>query len=384
MGGIKQHGTGIQITFSWNGKRHRPTLAIPYTPSNIKYAERLKGEIERSIALGNYTLEAYANHFPTSRIANSRLLNKPNIPTFRELSKTWLKTIENSPAATKNAYRTALNYWLTHIGDMPITDIKYSTLLALSNNSNRSAGTRNGYLIVLRAVFNIAYLDEIIDKNPTERIKNSTIQQEPPDPFTLLEVDLILDKMRKNQAQVANYFEFAFFSGCRPEEIITLKWSDIDFKINTARIKRVRSAGEDRETTKTSRIRDIEMNTRALAAIVAQKQFTFMKDEYVFHNPYTNKRWANPQQQNLKYWQPTIKALGLRYRVPYQCRHTFATMNLMAGANPMWVAKQMGHTTMKMLLSVYSRWIDGADSSKEKSKIEAIFDAPCHKYATGN
>ena len=49
----------------------------------------------------------------------------------------------------------------------------------------------------------------------------------------------------------------------------------------------------------------------------------------------------------------------------------------MARANPMWVARQMGHSTMKMLLENYSRWIDLADKQREKSKIEQLFDWKC-------
>ena len=41
----------------------------------------------------------------------------------------------------------------------------------------------------------------------------------------------------------------------------------------------------------------------------------------------------------------------------YQTRHTYATLNLMAGSNPMGAAKQLGHTTMQMVLTVYSKWI---------------------------
>ena len=43
----------------------------------------------------------------------------------------------------------------------------------------------------------------------------------------------------------------------------------------------------------------------------------------------------------------------------------------------MWVARQMGHSTMKMLLENYSRWIDLADKQREKSKIEQLFDGKC-------
>jgi integrase len=45
----------------------------------------------------------------------------------------------------------------------------------------------------------------------------------------------------------------------------------------------------------------------------------------------------------------------------------------MAGANPMWVARQLGHVNMNMVLTVYSKWIDGADKSKERGKIDAMF-----------
>ncbi|WP_227509485.1 Arm DNA-binding domain-containing protein [Ferrovum myxofaciens] len=32
------------MTFYWNGERYRPTIKIPPTASNIRYAERLKAE----------------------------------------------------------------------------------------------------------------------------------------------------------------------------------------------------------------------------------------------------------------------------------------------------------------------------------------------------
>jgi len=39
----------------------------------------------------------------------------------------------------------------------------------------------------------------------------------------------------------------------------------------------------------------------------------------------------------------------------------------------MWVAKQLGHTTMQMVLTVYAKWIDGADKNSECGKIDSIF-----------
>lgn len=61
-------------------------------------------------------------------------------------------------------------------------------------------------------------------------------------------------------------------------------------------------------------------------------------------------------------WHPAMKKAGVRYRRPYQTRHTYASMMLSAGEHPMWVAKQMGHSDWTMIARVYGRWMPDADS----------------------
>lgn len=158
--------------FIGNFERFRPTLKIPPTASNIKYAERLKGEIERAIALGNYTLEQYAQHFPTSRVARSAP-TKQQRPTFKILSTQWLAASSHLSTGTLIKYRQALDFWLENIGDKPIDNIHYSTIAALANAQGWGAKNRNNILIPLRQVFETAFLDGVIESNPAERIRNA-------------------------------------------------------------------------------------------------------------------------------------------------------------------------------------------------------------------
>ena len=51
----------------------------------------------------------------------------------------------------------------------------------------------------------------------------------------------------------------------------------------------------------------------------------------------------------------------------------------MAGANPSYIARQLGHTNANMLFRVYSKWIDGADKSRERDKLNLGFG---HDLAT--
>jgi integrase len=64
----------------------------------------------------------------------------------------------------------------------------------------------------------------------------------------------------------------------------------------------------------------------------------------------------------------------VRHREAYQTRHTYATMLLMAGANPAWAAKQLGHS-VQVFLKVYSKWIDGKASQIELAKVERFTGA---------
>jgi integrase len=52
-------------------------------------------------------------------------------------------------------------------------------------------------------------------------------------------------------------------------------------------------------------------------------------------------------------------------KVPYrsfdQCRHTYATLTLAAGAPIEWISRQLGHAKIQTTISHYARWLPRAD-----------------------
>lgn len=54
---------------------------------------------------------------------------------------------------------------------------------------------------------------------------------------------------------------------------------------------------------------------------------------------------------------PTLKALGIRYRPPYNARHTYATMCLMAGMTPASIAKQLATRFRFFCLGMPAGWM---------------------------
>lgn len=363
--GVEARDSSIRIKFMHQGAWRRETLKIPPTPANMRYASKIREEILWKIQLGQFD---YAEYFPDSKHATTTALD---MPTFRRMSEKWVNAIQVAPSTRKDYQKRLKNHLIPALGDRHIDAIRYSDLAEVLNGRVwGSMKTRNNTASVLRQVFDMAFLDGLIDTNPAARIRNVKAQKEPPDPFTIDEANKICTKLVENDPYYANYFEFAFFTGLRTSELLALRWDDIDWNLGLARVSRALVDGEEKGT-KTAQVRDVELNSRALVALSRQKPFSMLAGKEVFINPNTGE---GIKKLNIVHapWRRAIKACGIRYRNPYQTRHTFATLNLMAGANPMWVARQMGHTTMKMLLEVYSRWIDQADKSRERGKIEAL------------
>src|SRR6185437_11042330 len=114
-----------------------------------------------------------------------------------------------------------------------------------------------------------------------------------------------------------------------------------------------------------------------------QAKHSRLADGYVFLNPLTSEAWNSTASQRDNYWNPTLKALGIRHRVPYNTRHTRATRLLTAGCKPAWCAYQLGHT-LEMFLRVYAKWMpEERERGAELAKVEnAIRPAIVHEGAT--
>lgn len=77
---------------------------------------------------------------------------------------------------------------------------------------------------------------------------------------------------------------------------------------------------------------------------------------------------GSERSQRDHYWKPALKALGIRYRRAYCARHTYATVALMGGVNPAYIARQLGHENAKMVFEKYAKWIVGADKGAARRR----------------
>lgn len=177
--------------------------------------------------------------------------------------------------------------------------------------------------------------------------------------------------MRQCEGQ-GNYDEFRFFTGLLPSEQIALLVSDCDLTHGKINITKARVMARDKDRTKTSTDRLIELCPRALEVL---KRHLALRANlklagHIQHEELFFKEDGSPIR-NLQYpwvrWRKTLTRMKVRYRDPYNARHSSVSWNLMIGKNPLWVAKQHGHSVQTML-ETYAAWTEGA----QESDIEAI------------
>lgn len=361
--GLEIRGDAIRISFHWRGRRCRETLSLAPTTANLTYASRLRAEILRKIELGSFR---YADYFPESNLAKQEAGTSK---TFKEVAEAWMAGGELA-TSTKNGYRKILEGHLyPAIGGDPIAAVGYLKLLELLGNEDWGKKTRNNVLVCIRRPFDIAFTDGLIPSNPAARLKYLRVQVPPPDPFSEDERETILQDLEKRYGeQPANYAGVGFFVGPRPSELIAMAWPDIDWPHRILRVQRARVLHEEKDT-KTARVRDHELASRALYYLERQRAHTQMRGATAFLDPVTGKPYNDEKPFRERYWRPTLTALKIRYRVPYQMRHTYATTAILAGRNPHWIARQMGNSPA-IMWKHYGRWIERADRGRERDELD--------------
>lgn len=357
--------SSIEITFMYRGIRCRERITLKPTATNLKRAEQHKAAVEHAISNGTFN---YAVTFPNSPRA-AKFAPEASQETIAGFLGKWLAgKKQHVSSSTFEGYRKIVELRLVPaLGDTRLIDLKRKTIRDWLNTLEVSNKTLSNIQSCLRSALNDAVdEEELIEANPLAGwtfSRKDQVKEDDVDPFTPEEQRAILGAL---DGQARNLVQFAFWTGMRTSELVALDWADIDWLKGEAYVTRAmtQAAAGEAEVTKTlSGKRRIKLLAPAMEALVAQKTHTFLAGNEVFQNPRTLERWKGDQPIRKTMWAHAVKKAGVRYRRPYQTRHTYASMMLSAGEHPMWVAGQMGHSDWTMIARVYGRWMPSVDQS---------------------
>jgi len=181
----------------------------------------------------------------------------------------------------------------------------------------------------LRSALNDAAEEELIDVNPlagwTYSRKKAPAKDDDVDPFSPEEQQAVLKAL---SGQARNMMQFAFWTGLRTSELVALDWGDVDWIKGEVMITRAMTQASKgaTEIPKTAAGRRAVKLLRP--AMTALKDHTYLAGNEVFQNPCTLERWAGDGPIRKTMWAHAVKKAGVRYRRPYQTRHTYASMML--------------------------------------------------------
>jgi integrase len=371
-----KHERRIQIAFSFRGVECRELLPPgPITKSALVHAQGLRAEILRKISAGTFHYPDYFPESPRAKqfdVGGRRIMVRALLDQQLEVYRRQVANGTLSPS-TLEGYEKAINsermkYW----DGLALAEATPSKLRDWISGMNVTAKRARNLMTPLRSVFEDALNDELIEFNPFDRIAlNKLLKQTTKssdyevDPFTAAERDVLLQHARSDERPM---LQFWFNSGLRPGELMALRWPKIDWVGRKARIDLNLVAKTEKGPKTDAGVRDVDLNDAAIGALIAQKSATFLANAQVWHNPRTSTPWESDAQIRKTLWEPLCKRAGVRYRNPYQVRHTYASTLLTEGTNPWYVAQQLGHVDVQMVFKVYGKLIS-QDYQRPKAAV---------------
>lgn len=383
---LRHNGEGepesLRIAFQYRGVECRERLAIPPTIPNQRYAIRRRGEIINAIDRGSFN---YADYFPDSENAK-RFGSMSGRKTIGKLLDEYEAIASMSVgASTWSGYKKIIDRylrpWFERIELRALTPGMIEEKLLASGVVLKTA--RN-ILSVLSMALRRAVAHREIAVNPVSQVDLEIIWPQDrmesdwkPDPFAFEEMTAIFNACHLEEE--ADYWRAAFGTGMRPSEQIALQWPRVKLLDYRVRIEEARVVGIGGDVVKGPKTdagnRWIDLTAGAYDALLRQWERTGGVGKHVFLDARYDLPWAGEGVLRKRFTR-LCKAADVRYRNPYQTRHTFASTLLAAGHSPLRIAGWMGHEGPEMLYRTYGRWIEQGSDPEARAALAAFFSHP--------
>jgi integrase len=351
---IKTSNGRLQLVFSHAGKRHYLSLGLPDSKTNRKLAEMKARAIELDIVSSNFdpSLTKYKPQAALSTATPVTPINtlKPNLDDL------WEKYVEfKRPSVSPNylvkelgaverAIRTQLP---TRSLDEPIKIRDWVV-------AHKPANAAKRLMTQFSSCCDWATKSGLIDANPfTGMAKELKLpkngEKEEIDPFTNQERDLIIEAFAASQyyCHYAPFVNFLFKTGCRPSEAIALQWQHVSADLRLIIFEQSAVVSDrgivTRKGLKTQESRKFPCNESLQALLASSKPEDCPLHSLVFPSP--DGKLIDFHNFRNRAWKIVLGSLPqIRYRKPYQTRHTFITLALDNGLDAKDVARLVGNS----------------------------------------
>lgn len=309
--------------------------------------------------------------------------------TINELVELWLaeksldKSMSKLTAVNNRSY--AKNHICPILGNIRLDKLEKKHiadfLKAIRNKRNNdgspySDSTIQRIFIILVAALNYAKQEKLIKDNVADGIKRPRIERKKLMIWTVKEVNLFLNSIKKSRNYIAYYL--AVNTGLRQGEILGLPWSNVDFKKKTITVTQIleRDGKNIKQGGKTfSSVRQVSISDDVVAELEKVKlRYDHEKEYYEELSDLvvcTAKGKHVFAETVTKYMRKKINDANLRPLRFHDLRHCYASLLIQAGVHVRSIQDALGHSNITMTLNTYSHLLPNAqhDAAKKLSNL---------------
>lgn len=271
---------------------------------------------------------------------------------------------------SENSRSNYQNYLDTKIypvlGDMKLPEITPAQITALLLDiqaEGKAHATVIKIYTVLHSLFKMAYLGDMIDRNPMDKVerpkpRKGEAKPTEPEAFTAAEVQRITDALKLEPLKWRTLVHVLIDTGIRRGECCALRWENINFKTGAITIAGnlcyTKAKGVYLDTPKNGRTRTVYPGDLTLALLrqLREEQAGKCISAFVF----TQEGNAEPMhpQSPTRYLKKLSERCGVADLHPHKLRHTFASVAITNGADVASVSEALGHSDKAVTLRMYT------------------------------
>lgn len=273
--------------------------------------------------------------------------------TFKELAEKYLLFIVTQKASYSKG--NIIRYLVGEFGHLPLKQFSLefverfkARLLSAPRSPKKGGGeprspltpaTVNRRLATLKHMFTKAYDWRMVSEAVSKEVHRVKLEKEENRRDRFLseeEIARLLDACGTDDKQrhLRPILIFALNTGCRKEEILSLRWQNVDLLHGFINITK----------TKNSEARKLPLNEPLREML--SRQVRRIGCEFVFFDPETGRRFQDVRRS----FSTALRKAGITDFHFHDLRHTYASQMVMAGVDLTTVSRLLGHKTLAMTL----------------------------------
>lgn len=279
--------------------------------------------------------------------------------TFKEASEIFMRLHASKKCKynTEHGYKGYLkNHLLPYFGKLKlceITPLAVNEFVAQELETGRRNSTVNKYTKLMSQIYSFMIDMDIVVKNPLARIKS--LKEERSEEIRSLsteETKILLSKTKEIYPDFYPLLFTALFTGMRQGELMGLTWDSINWITRKITVDKNFTHGRV-GTTKTGKVRKVDMSLE-LVKVLKEWRLACPKGEHNLVLPNGDGGYQDANNMIKRRFKPALSRAGIDSLRFHDLRHTYASLLLANGAPMKYVQHQLGHSSIKMTMDLYT------------------------------